>query len=79
MLYVVGARRLLPFFYCSRHYHVVVLFLKCILKTFGEKRAFLTVGGNTSKSGMIDVLFDMRPNSSPKIRLDVRIILELKT
>jgi MoxR-like ATPase len=29
--------------------------------TFGEKKAFFTVGGNASKSGMIDVLFDMRP------------------
>ncbi|MGC2570051.1 MAG: AAA family ATPase [Candidatus Nitrosopolaris sp.] len=37
------------------------LFLKCILKTFGEKRAFFTVGGNASKSGLIDVLFDMQP------------------
>jgi SpoVK/Ycf46/Vps4 family AAA+-type ATPase len=37
------------------------LFLKCILETFGEKKAFFTVGGNASKSGMIDVLFDMRP------------------
>jgi hypothetical protein len=27
------------------------LFLKCILETFGEKKAFFTVGGNTSKSG----------------------------
>ena len=37
------------------------LFLKSILEAFGEKRAFFTVGGNASKSGMIDVLFDMRP------------------
>jgi MoxR-like ATPase len=37
------------------------LFLKCILDTFGHKKAFFTVGGNASKSGMIDVLFDMRP------------------
>jgi Holliday junction DNA helicase RuvB len=37
------------------------LFLKCILETFGEKKAFFTVGGNASKSGMIDVLFDMQP------------------
>jgi Holliday junction DNA helicase RuvB len=37
------------------------LFLKCILETFGEKKAFFTVGGNASKSGIIDVLFDMRP------------------
>jgi len=27
------------------------LFLKCILETFGEKKAFFTVGGNASKSG----------------------------
>ncbi len=38
------------------------LFLKCILETFGEKKTFFTVGGNSSKSGMIDVLFDMRPS-----------------
>jgi SpoVK/Ycf46/Vps4 family AAA+-type ATPase len=25
------------------------LFLKCILETFGEKKAFFTVGGNASK------------------------------
>jgi MoxR-like ATPase len=37
------------------------LFLKCILEAFGEKKAFFTVGGNASKSGMIDVLFDFRP------------------
>jgi Holliday junction DNA helicase RuvB len=37
------------------------LFLKCILETFGEKKAFFTVGGNASKSGIIDMLFDMRP------------------
>jgi MoxR-like ATPase len=37
------------------------LFLKCILETFGDKKAFFTVGGNTSKSGMIDVLFNMQP------------------
>jgi len=37
------------------------LFLKCILETYGEKKAFFTVGGNASKSGIIDVLFDMRP------------------
>jgi holliday junction DNA helicase RuvB len=36
------------------------LFLKCILETFGEKKAFFTVGGNASKSGLIDVLFDMQ-------------------
>ncbi|MGC2575654.1 MAG: hypothetical protein WA364_29470 [Candidatus Nitrosopolaris sp.] len=37
------------------------LFLKCILKTFGEKKAYFTVGSNTSKSGLIDVLFDIQP------------------
>jgi transcriptional regulator with AAA-type ATPase domain len=37
------------------------MFLKCILETFGEKKAFFTVGGNASKSGLIDVLFDMQP------------------
>ena len=37
------------------------LFLKCILETFGDKKAFFTVGGNASKSGLIDVLFDMQP------------------
>ena len=37
------------------------LFLKCILETFGEKKAFFTIGGNASKSGLIDVLFDMQP------------------
>ena len=36
------------------------LFLKCILETFSEK-AFFTVGGNASKAGMIDALFEMRP------------------
>jgi MoxR-like ATPase len=35
--------------------------LKCILETFGEKNAFLIVGGNAGKSGLIDVLFDMQP------------------
>jgi MoxR-like ATPase len=37
------------------------LFLKCILEAYGEKKAFFTLGGNASKSGMIDVLFEMRP------------------
>jgi MoxR-like ATPase len=32
------------------------LFLKCILETFGGKKAFFTVGGNASKSGLIDYL-----------------------
>ena len=38
------------------------LFLKCILETFGKKKAFFTVGGNASKSGLIDVLFDLHPS-----------------
>jgi holliday junction DNA helicase RuvB len=38
------------------------LFLKCILDTFGEKKAIFTVGGNTSKSGLIEVLFNMQPS-----------------
>ena len=37
------------------------LFLKSILDAFREKKAFFTVGGNASKSGIIDVLFDMQP------------------
>jgi Holliday junction DNA helicase RuvB len=37
------------------------LFLKCIQDTFVHKKAFFTIGGNASKSGLIDVLFDMRP------------------
>jgi holliday junction DNA helicase RuvB len=37
------------------------MFLKSILQTFGEKKAFFTVGCNASKSGLIDVLFDLRP------------------
>jgi Holliday junction resolvasome RuvABC ATP-dependent DNA helicase subunit len=37
------------------------LFLKCILEAFGEREVFFTVGGNASKSGLIDVLFDMKP------------------
>ena len=36
------------------------LFLKSILHEFGEK-SFFTVGGNASKAGIIDVLFDLRP------------------
>ena len=35
--------------------------MKCILETLGEKKAFFTVGGNASKSGLIDVLFNMQP------------------
>jgi holliday junction DNA helicase RuvB len=35
------------------------LFVKSILEAYGEKKAFFTVGGNASKSGMIDILFDM--------------------
>jgi MoxR-like ATPase len=41
--------------------HAKTLFLKCILRAFGEREAFFTVGGNASKSGIIDILFDMRP------------------
>ncbi|MGB8934551.1 MAG: AAA family ATPase [Candidatus Nitrosopolaris sp.] len=41
--------------------HAKTMFLKCILETFGEKKAFFTAGGNASKSGIIDVLFDMQP------------------
>jgi holliday junction DNA helicase RuvB len=41
--------------------HAKTLFLKCILEAFGQREAFFTVGGNASKSGIIDVLFDMRP------------------
>jgi Holliday junction DNA helicase RuvB len=37
------------------------MFLKCILETFGEKKAFFTVGGTASKSGLIDVLFGIQP------------------
>ena len=37
------------------------LFLKCVLEAYGSTKTFFTVGGNASKSGMIDVLFDMRP------------------
>jgi MoxR-like ATPase len=37
------------------------LFLKCILKAYGSTKAYFTVGGNASKSGMIDVLFELRP------------------
>ena|SRR5438876_259973 len=37
------------------------LFLKCVLVAYGEKKALFTVGDNTSKSGVIDVLLDMRP------------------
>ena len=36
-------------------------FLKCILETFGKKKAFFIVGGNASRSGLIDVLFDLGP------------------
>jgi holliday junction DNA helicase RuvB len=37
------------------------LFLKCILERYGEGKTFFTVGGNATKSGLIDVLFDMQP------------------
>jgi uncharacterized membrane protein (Fun14 family) len=36
------------------------MFLKCILEAFGRE-AFFTVGGTASKSGLMDVLFDLRP------------------
>ena len=36
------------------------MFLKCILEAFGGE-AFFTVGGNASKSGLIDVPFDLHP------------------
>ncbi len=36
------------------------LFLKCIVDRF-RKSAFFTVGSNASKSGLIDVLFEMKP------------------
>jgi DNA replicative helicase MCM subunit Mcm2 (Cdc46/Mcm family) len=42
--------------------HAKTLFLKCILETFGEKKAFFAVGGNASKSGLIDVLFNTQPS-----------------
>jgi len=37
------------------------MFLKSILQAFGYNKAFFTVGSNASKSGIIDVLFDVRP------------------
>jgi MoxR-like ATPase len=37
------------------------MFLKCILEAYGSTKAFFTVGGNASKSGIIDVLFEIRP------------------
>ena len=37
------------------------LFMKCVSEAFGEKKAFFTVGGNASKSGLIDVLFHLHP------------------
>jgi MoxR-like ATPase len=36
-------------------------FLKCILETFGQKKVFFIIGGNASKAGIIDALFDLRP------------------
>jgi holliday junction DNA helicase RuvB len=36
------------------------LFLICILEAYGQKALF-TVGGNASKSGITDVLFNMQP------------------
>jgi MoxR-like ATPase len=41
--------------------HAKTLFLKCVLETFEEREVFFIVGGNASKSGMIDTLFDIRP------------------
>jgi DNA replicative helicase MCM subunit Mcm2 (Cdc46/Mcm family) len=38
------------------------LFLKCILET-EEKKAFFTVGGNASKSGLVDVLLTCSQNT----------------
>jgi Holliday junction resolvasome RuvABC ATP-dependent DNA helicase subunit len=38
------------------------LFLKCILEEYGSTKAYFTVGGNASKSGMIDMLFAMQPS-----------------
>jgi MoxR-like ATPase len=40
--------------------HAKTMFLKCIFEAFGGE-AFFTVGGNASKSGLIEVLFDLRP------------------
>jgi MoxR-like ATPase len=37
------------------------LFLKCVLEAYESTKTYFTVGGNASKSGMIDALFDMRP------------------
>jgi len=37
-------------------------FLKSMLQAFGHNIAFFTVGGNASKSGLLDVLFELRPN-----------------
>ena len=37
------------------------MFLKSILQAFRHNKTFFTVGGSASKSGLIDVLFDMRP------------------
>jgi len=34
---------------------------KCVLEIFGEKEVFFALGGTASRSGMIDVLFEMRP------------------
>jgi MoxR-like ATPase len=41
--------------------HAKTMFLKCIFEAFGGEEAFFTVGGNASKSGLIEVLFDLRP------------------
>jgi MoxR-like ATPase len=37
------------------------LFLKCIFEAYGSTNSYFTIGGNASKSGMIDVLFELRP------------------
>jgi len=40
--------------------HAKTMFLKCIFEAFGGE-AFFALGGNASKSGLIDVLFNMQP------------------
>lgn len=41
--------------------HAKTLFLNCILEAVGHNKAFFTIGGNAGKSGLIDVLFELRP------------------
>jgi MoxR-like ATPase len=41
--------------------HAKTLFLKCILETFGQNKVFFIIGGNATKLGIIDALFDLRP------------------